>query len=638
MKPAYLPDLSAARFIGVDCETFDPELTEKGPGWARGVGHIVGVSISADGGGKWYFPMRHEIEQHDNWDPEVVLAWLRVELGRPHQAKVGANITYDVGWLKHEGVEVKGLLYDVQFAEGLLDERARVSLETLGQKYLGQGKSSEQMYSWLARAYGGKADSKQRANIYRCPPKLVGYYAEDDADLPLRLLPIMWGHLQREGLADLFSMECRLIPLLVAMRFAGVRVNIPYAEQLRDKLLARQRDAELALDSIAGESGVDAHSTEHLVRVLNRLGIKYGKTKGGAPSITANYLELLDHPIGMAVRNVRKLQKLRTVFIESYILNAHVNGRVFCQFHPLRGDDGGTRSGRFSSSDPNLQNIPSRDEILAPMIREMFIPDEFHKQWRRYDYSQIEYRFLIHFACGKGSDEVRAHFNAHPETDYHEMVLDMVAPYAGWDISTKEQRKVRRKPLKNINFGLIYGMGKPKLVASLGLDKKEGNKLFDVYHTAVPFAKPTMEECGAIANTQGEIRTILNRRSQFNLWEPAGFGHEDAGFALPYELAIQKWASIQRAGTHKALNRRLQGSAADMIKKAMLQCWEEGVFDERYGTGVPRLTVHDELDFSDPGGREEAFRYMRHVLETAIPLRIPVRADEEMGPDWGHCK
>lgn len=643
LPPRYLPDLSSARVISLDCETWDPELTDyrdangepvkgKGPGWARGVGHIVGISVGADGGGRWYFPIRHEVEREYNWDPEVVLAWAREQLGRPHQPKVGANIIYDVGWLRQEGVIVRGRLYDVQHAEALLDERARVNLETLGQKYLGQGKDSRLLYDWCARAYGGPATDVQRKNIYRTSPRLTGPYAEADADVPLRVIEKQWPLLVQDGLLDLFEMECRLTPLLVDMRFAGVRVHVQRAEELYETLMRRAKEANHRLNELAG-CVVDVDTTETLVRAFDALGVAYPRTEKGSPSFQRAFLEQLDHPIGEAIREVRKLEKLGNVFVRSYILNAHRNGMVYGQFHPLRGDDGGTRSGRFSSSDPNLQNLPSRDEELAPLVRGLFIPDEGHKCWRRYDYSQIEYRFLIHFAVGPGSDEARAKFNANPDTDYHEWTLDLVAPVANWDISTKEKRKHKRKPIKNINFGLIYGMGVDKLSGSLGLTQAEGKKLFNVYHRAVPFAKATMEDCVLEAQRTGTIRTILNRASRFDLWEPAGW--ETSGPALSYEAALAKYGRVERAYTHKALNRRLQGSAADLMKRAMLQCYEDGVFNE---TGVPRLTVHDELDFSDPGGKDAAFAEMQRIMETAIPLRIPVRADMEMGPDWGHCE
>lgn len=644
LPPTYLPDLSAARVISIDCETWDPELTDykdadgnpvkgKGPGWARGVGHIVGISVGADGGGRWYFPLRHEVEPEFNMDPEVVLAWAREQLGRPHQPKVGANIIYDVGWLQQEGVFVKGMLYDVQYAEALLDESEHVNLEALAQKYLHEGKDSSQLYQWCSRAYGGPANDRQRRNIYRTSPRLVGPYAESDADLPLRVIPLQWAALGAQGLLELFHMECKLTPLLVAMRFAGVRVHLERAEQLYHTLIERSKLAGAALDAMAG-THVDVNSAETIARAFDRLRVQYPKTAKGAPSFRKEWLEALDHPIGEAIREVRKLEKLAGTFVKGYILDAHRGGMIYGQFHPLRGDANGTRSGRLSGSQPNLQNLPSRDEELAPMVRGLFVPDHYHRQWRRYDYSQIEYRFLIHFAVGPGSEEARRHFNLHPDTDYHDMTLDMVAPAAGWDVSTPAARKKNRKPIKNINFGLIYGMGVDKLSRSLGLSKKEGKKLFGVYHQSVPFADATMQMCIEEANRTGIVRTILNRASRFDMWSPAGWGTE--GTALPLAQALQAYGNIERAFTHKALNRKLQGSAADLMKKAMVQCYEEGVFDV---TGVPRLTVHDELDFSDPGTAqtEEAFKYMQHVMETAIPLRIPVKADMEIGPDWGHC-
>lgn len=630
--PTYLPDLSSALCISIDCETYDPDLLTHGPGWARGKGHIVGVAIGTTCGGRWYFPMRHEIEPEHNWDPETILKWLRHTLANPSQPKVGANLMYDIGWLRHEGVTVCGELVDVQFAEALLDERADVNLDALGMKYLGEGKESNLLYDWCSKFYGGKPTSRQRANIYRTPPRLSGPYAESDADLPLRIANAVYPHLVREGLLELFRMECATIPLLVDMRFAGVHVDLDKAEQLREDLIVREANEKKRLRDAVGFQ-VDINSSTSLARAFDKIGLPYGRTAKGSPSFTKAFLEGVNHPVGRIIKEIRKCEKLRGTFIESYILNSHINGMVYGQFHPLRGDASGTRSGRFSSSTPNLQNIPSRDDELAPLIRGLFIPDQGHIAWRKYDYSQIEYRFLIHYAVGPGSDEVRSHFNAHPDTDYHEMALDLVAPEAGWDISTTDLRKNHRRPIKNINFGLIYGMGVDKLAGDLGLTSKQGKDLFAAYHKGVPFAKATMDACALEAQQSGIITTILGRRSRFDLWEPTRWDHNS--IALPYEDAIRQYGSIRRAYTHKALNRRLQGSAADLMKVAMYRCYKDGVFDV---TGVPRLTVHDELDFSDPGGKDEAFREMQHILETAIPLRIPVKADGDIGPNWGHVE
>lgn len=620
--PTYFPDLSRARVISLDCETWDPELDDNGPGWARGRGHIVGISIGADGGGRWYYPLRHEVEADHNVETSSVFAWARDTLSRAHQPKVGANLLYDLGWLRSEGVEVAGELVDVQYGEALLDESARVSLETLAQKYLGEGKDTNLLYQWCADYYGGKPTGKQRANIYRAPPRLVGPYAESDADLPLRVAVKMYPELERFGLLDLFRMECELIRLLLDMRFSGVTVDIEHAEKLRDVLSDKARIEREKLKHLVGFD-VDINSPEALARVFDQIGLRYNRTPKGAPSFTKEFLTSLQHPVADHIREIRKLDKLKTTFVESYILNSHIDGKVYGQFHLLRGDDNGTRSGRLSSSTPNLQNIPSRDNELAHLVRAAFIPDRGHACWRVYDYSQIEYRFLAHFAVGPMSDEVRAIFRDDPNTDYHLMTQALIRKQTGIELD--------RKPTKVINFGLIYGMGVDALCAELGIKVSEGKKLFGSYHEGIPYAKATMEACSNEASETGVITTILGRRSQFNLWEPSRWGTEKP--ALPYHLAIREYGSIRRAYTHKALNRKLQGSAADLMKVAMLRCHRDGVFK---ATGVPRLTVHDELDFSDPGGREEAFKEMRHILETALTLRVPVKADCAMGPDWGH--
>lgn len=632
--PLCFPNLDSAEVLAIDTETYDPDLEDFGPGWARGKGHVVGVSIATIDGHKWYFPIRHETMPEDNLPVEQTLKWLKHTLENPKQAKVGANLLYDIGWLQQEGIFVKGDLYDVQSAEALLCERGKVGLDTLADKYLGKEKETTQLYKWLSDWFGGKpTDDRLRKYIYRAPPCLVGPYAEQDAVLPLEILRKQLPLLQQNNLLDLFRMECDLIPLMVAMRFKGVRVNIDRAEELRDTLLQRQDDAERQLQDAVGFK-VEVNTADSLARAFKKLDLAFPHTATGKPSFTKDFLDSVRHPAAALIRQVRTLEKLRGTFIESYILDSHVNGRVHGQFHLLRGDSNGTRSGRLSSSTPNLQNIPSRDEELAPLVRGIYIPDEGHQQWRRYDYSQIEYRFLLHFAVGPGADEVREFFNANPETDYHDMILDLVAPVARWDISSAEKRKRRRKPIKNVNFGMIYGMGKDTLCLQLGLTKAEGDALFEDYHVAVPYAKATMEACSEEASSSGIITTILGRQSQFDLWEPVG--RFSQGYAaLPYDEALMRYGRVRRAFTHKALNRRLQGSAADMMKKAMWQCWKDGVFD---ATGIPLLTVHDELDFSDPGGIDSAFDEMHRIMETCIPLRVPVRVDLEMGPNWGEAK
>jgi DNA polymerase I-like protein with 3'-5' exonuclease and polymerase domains len=630
--PKYFPNLSSAPFIGLDVERKDLHLLKHGPGWARGDGHLVGLSVAVPGQ-SWYFPFRHEVEPEHNLDPAHVLAWARDSLSNPYQDKIGANLIYDIGALRDEGVNVAGRLVDVQFAEALLEERGKVGLGVLGEKYLGHGKVTNALYDWCWQSYGGKRDD-QRENIYRAPGRLVGPYAEADAMIPLQVIGAQYQRLVSEGLLDLFFLECALIPLLVDMRFAGVSVNIPRAEQVRDRLVQEEQAARERLLRVAGFA-VETNSAASIARAFKAHGLPIKYTEAGNPSFEHEDLESVDHPIATEIINCRKYEKFRGTFVEGYILNGHVGGKVFGSFHPLRADANGTRSGRLSSARPNLQNIPVRDDVWGPILRSLFIPDPGHEAWRKYDYSQIEYRGLVHYAVGRGADEARSKYHADPKTDFHEFCLALVGPAAGWDISTKELRKKWRKPVKGINFGLVFGMGEDSLAGHLHMVIAAAKVLFAAYHNALPFVKATMNATAEEVQRLGYITTILGRRSRFDLWEPKGKHSEDAK-PLPYQQAVRVYGTnLVRAFGYVGLNRRLQGTAADLLKVALYKCYYGGIFA---ATGVPRLTVHDELCFSDPGGKAEAFREMKHVMETAIPLRVPVIAEGEIGPNWGECR
>lgn len=623
--PTEFPNLSSAYMLSLDTETWDPELLQSGPGWARGRGHIVGVSIGAKDRagniGGWYFPMRHEDTPEDNMDPEVVLRWLQHTLG-DNRPKFGANLIYDIGWLAEEGVKVGGMFCDVQYAEALLSETARVDLDTLGEKYLNEGKESNLLYQWCADFYGGKPNDKQRANIYRSPPSLVGPYAESDATLPLRIIEKQWPLLARDGLGDLFKLESGLIPLMVAMRQAGVQIDLPFAEQLYEEMGAERLVMLRDLKELVGFE-VNVASGDDLKRAFDAHGLQYPLTEKGSASFKKDFLNQVTHPIGKQIVAIRERDKLRNVFIKSYLLDNHVNGKVYCSFNQLRGEQFGTRSGRFSSSDPNLQNIPSRTK-LGKQIRKAFTHDYGHIAWRKYDYSQIEYRFLAHYAVGPGADEIRQRYSEDPNTDYHVQTGKLITLTTGL--------KLERSHIKNVNFGSIYGLGIEGLANGLGLTIAKAKDFMKQYHAGAPFVKKTMEATQDFVNEHGYIDTILGRRTYFDMWEPQAWGRS-SGRPLPYDQALELYGTrIRRANTNPALNRRLQGSAADLIKKAMLKNWEDGVYDF---VGVPRLTVHDELDHSDPGGVDEGFAEMRRNLEEALPLRVPVVADYEIGPNWG---
>lgn len=628
--PQFLPDLSRAPILAFDCETKDPELTEAGAGWARGKGHIVGMSVAVPGH-RWYFPMRHEVEPELNMDPDLVLRWARHMLGLP-MPKVGANLIYDVGWLRQEGVHVKGKLYDVQFAEALLNEESKVNLEELGRKYTGAGKATDLLKDWCMNYYGTGVKT-WRKDIYRAPVSLVGTYGEVDASLPLEVLQKQWPLLQAEEQLELFELECSLIPLLIDMRFAGVSVDVAYADKLRHDLEAGEREIQAQIDAIAG-FGVNINAADSLARAFDKIGLSYPRTAAtankpnGSPSFVKEFLSHHPHDFPQLITRARELAKLRGTFVEGYLLNKNVNGKVYGSFNPLSGTEGGAKTGRFASADPNLQNIPTRTKE-GKMIRKAFIPDAGHTSWWKFDYSQIEYRLLAHFAVGEGSDAIRDMYLNDPRTDYHSSTAALIEKVTGVKLS--------RSHTKNINFGLAYGMGLAKLAKDLGVSLKEAEELSKAYHQGVPFARETMKLLSDFAATYGYNKTILGRRTRFNTWEPSSYGVQ--GRALPYEEAIREYGvNIRRAFLYRTLNYTLQGSSADMMKKAMATCYYSGIFDV---TGVPRLTVHDELDFSVPEvtpAYKEAMREMHHVMQTVIPLRVPVICDLDVGPNWGEVE
>ncbi len=652
--PTHFPDLRNAVLMSVDTETKDPGLLDHGPGWGRGPqGHIVGISVAAlaSNNERWcgYYPIRHEAAPEENCNAANVLSWARDMLQTPSIPKTGANLMYDIGWLEEDGINVQGKLYDTQYAEALLDEQGATNLEFLSRKYLGRGKHSTGLYDWCARAYGGTSSPAQRKNIYRTPPSLVGFYGEADAALPLEILPLQFAELASQGLIELYEMECKLTRLLIRMRRNGVRVDLEYANKLYGEFNGIITEV---WNKFAHKYGARANynSGDQLGPLFEAQGVKVPRTEKGAYQFRKEWLESLkdEVPIAADVLQLRELDKLQSTFLRGYILEGNVKGRLHCSFNPLRTDKGGgeagsqgAKTGRFSSSDPNLQNIPSRSRI-GKRIRKAFVPDFDNLGWVKFDYSQIEYRMLAHFACDDGdgsADRLRDSYNNDPNVDYHDFVYDAACPYMGWDINDGVFRKANRGKIKNTNFGLLYGQGTKKLSRTMNLTPEQATAFFTAYHTAAPYVKPTMQMCADEVHKNGYVRTVLDRRTRFDLWVPYTPGFDPTlPTAIPYHIAIDKWGSnIKRAFEYRAVNYKFQGSAADMMKKAMVLLDESGVFDY---IGLPNLTVHDELDFNIQNGSKvtrDALRYVKRTMEQAIPLRVPVRADPEFGKTWGDC-
>jgi len=629
-RPTSFPDLSSASAIGFDVETKDKNLRIHGAGWGRGDGHIVGLAISTDDGFSGYYPVRHEDEPEANFDPATVFRWAREQLSRPYQTKVGHNITYDIGWLKAEGVPVIGPLWDTWVAEKLLRFRNEASLEATGQRRVGEGKQSTLLLRWLHQYYGrGRTpedddlDESQKGNLYRAPARLVGPYGESDVILPLKVGLVQGPLLEELGMMELFEMECELIRLFVEMRWKGVRVDIPAAEAADHKLGQELEVLSKEIWHIGGR--LNPNSGEEVGRALQKLGFKVPITPRTKKfSVTDDLLSKIDHPFAEKVSEWRELHKFQSTFIRGAILEANVKGVVHGTLNQLRAI-----TGRMSCSDPNLQNIPSRNEALMQVVRGIFVPWEGHAYWRKDDYSSIESRLLAHFATGGNSEELREEYRNNPDTDYHNFTTAMVKKETGLDLP--------RKHIKVVNFSLVYGSGESKLSKTLKLSKEEAAPFFEAYHSGMPYVRDTMDSISLSTTQRGYTQTIMGRRVDFDLWEPKYKSKDDKRPALQFAAAVAAFGpQLQRAYLHKALNYTIQGSAADLMKKAMLDCWKAGVYDV---TGVPLLIVHDEKDFSaseDSKAMDEAFREMKHIMETAIKFKVPIKVEGERGPNWGH--
>lgn len=607
VMPDSFPDLSDARLIAIDLETYDPGLKETGAGWATGKGHIIGIAVAVEGE-SWYFPIRHA--NGGNLDARMALRWLADVCSNPNCTYVFHNAMYDVGWLRREGVEIKGTIADTMVAAPLLDEnRFSYALNNLGFDYLKERKDERAL-----REAAKEMGLDPKAEMHKLPAHFVGRYAEQDAALTLRL----WIHLRNlivaEELSSIFDLEMRVLKVCLAMRARGVRVDLDKAEQVKRKLHLQEA---AILERIRDETGVDVNvwAAASVAKVFYALNLDYPRTvKTGAPSFTKNYLATHDHPVAKAIVKARELNKARTTFIDS-ITKHTVNGRIHADIHQLRSDDGGTVTGRFSYSNPNLQQIPARDGEISPLIRGLFLPEE-GTMWGSFDYSSQEPRIVVHYSqilkMG-GADKFVEAYQADPRTDFHQLAADIVG--------------VPRKQAKTINLGLFYGMGVNKLGEQLGLDLPSAKDLFEIYHDKVPFVRALTDRVAKTANDRGVIRTLLGRRCRFGLWEPKTFGVHKG---LPLEEARQTHGEttlLKRAYTYKALNRLIQGSAADQTKKAMVDLYEAGI--------LPMIQIHDEL--AVPVESKEQGKQIMEIMQNCVELLVPSVVDAELGPSWGEA-
>ncbi len=591
--------------LGVDIETHDPDLLTLGPSMYRGGGHICGVSFSTDDVSV-YLDIGHPDTSAETKERNLKI--IRDILSSPNQ-KVGANFLYDLDWLHSEKyqISVAGSWNDVQYAEPLLDEyRTSYSLSALAKTYGLAPKASTELEEYCD-AKGWKYKDA-REHIYKMPADVVRRYAELDASLVVQLFRKQLVEMERQGLLEIYSIERGLLPMLLRMRQQGVRINLTVFRKTCYRVIDKLYDLHKCILSWAG-CEFNIGSTTQLAKILDKKGLAYPrkeptelmKKKGlkGNPSLDGDVLKELakQEPMLVKVLQYRHYDTLCDMFLKPYTAFL-VKDRLHCNFHPLRSDGFGAVSGRFSSSKPNLQQVSAQqdddysdgDELLqGQILRRLFIPEE-DCVWAKLDYSQVEYRIAAHYAIGPGSDDLRKAYNENPKTDYHKRIEDLT--------------HFDRRTSKRLNFGASYGMGYKTAAKKFHWTEEEAEMFMEGYHRAAPYLKVTRQAVIKKAERRGYIFTLLGRRARVH----------------------------PSRALHSLFNRLIQGTAADIMKKALVDSYNKGL----YSVLQPHITVHDEIDVSVPDTKEghEALAELKETMETCVKLKVPLIADCHTGENW----
>ena len=647
--------------VAVDLETYDPDLKTHGSGAIIGKGKVCGIAVAFNDT-KLYYPIAHKGNNHGK--NRVWKKLNQTVFQNEKVTKVFHNAMYDVCWIRAAtGMMLKGPVYDTMIAASVIDEnRPKYSLDALAKDYLGDEKYKYDLTDKAKELHG---ISDPMTNMHLLPYDLVVDYAEQDVSLTLKL----WNKFKKiikssvnteskkkKTLENIFDIETRLFPCLVEMRFLGVRVDEEKARTFGDTL--KKEQAEI-LKTIKKETDldIDIWAADSIQPLLDHQKITDYKTtpKTGRASITKLYLESHTNKYLKMIAKARQLDKLFNTFVTGILKFIH-KGRIHADINQIRSDQGGTVTGRFSMRNPNLQQIPARSE-LGSKIRELFLPEENHK-WGSFDYSQQEPRLVVHYALKNGfygAEKMAEEYREDPTTDFHEIVARMA--------------KITRKQAKTINLGLFYGMGKNKLARSLELEDDEAKELFEKYHSQVPFVRKLSQGLQEFAEKNKNIFTLEDRFCRFDKWEPINkeWNPEKGIFEIsdyqeidgkkqivkiPVPILKRREAEdryhaeraknryendphgqyfekhYRPAFTYKALNRLIQGSAADMTKKAMVDLYEQGI--------IPHIQIHDELCFSIKD--EEQADKIKSIMEDAIKLKVPNKVDYQSGPNWGTIK
>ena len=643
-------NLNGVDTIAVDIETYDPNLKSKGSGAIRGEGFICGVAV-ATVNDIAYFPLRHA-DTDLSLDKQLKL-WevLNEKIFQNDKiTKVFHNAMYDVCWIRAvTGMKMKGRIVDTMIAASIIDEnRFRYTLESLSKDYLQDEKYKYDLQEKTLNWSGGTVKDPM-TNMHRLPASIVKEYAKQDVSLTLRLWNLFNKKLDevlyikpednsKKTCRNIFELETKLFPCLVDMKFKGVRIDVQKAKRL-GKFLEGRRDKLLNIIKEKTNVDVQIWAAASIKKLLKNQKITDYKTtpKSEMPQLPKDFLRTHKNRFLRFVAKAREYDKAKNTFVDGLLDFVH-NDRIHADINQIRSEKGGTVTGRFSMSNPNLQQIPSKG-FIGKKMRELFIP-EIGCEWGSFDYSQQEPRIVVHYALKinmPGTENLKEEFDK-DDADFHQIVADMA--------------KIPRKQAKVINLGLFYGMGKTKLQKELNLDENKATKLFQTYHAQVPFVRDLSQRLSKFASKNGLLFTLGDRFCRFDKWEtrdkewdPKINRFTEVELYATKEKAMNAYRLDQmekygkyidpdcehfekhyaRAFTYRAFNRLIQGSAADMTKKAMVDLYEQGI--------VPHIQIHDELCVSIRNKKE---RNMVHeAMENTMKLNIKNKVDYEFGPNWG---
>ncbi|MFB2874623.1 DNA polymerase I [Aeromonas jandaei] len=584
----WLARLQAAPLFAFDTETTSLDYME-----AR----VVGVSFAIEPGKAAYVPFGHDyLGAPVQLTEAVVLGKLKPLLEDPARLKVGQNLKYDRNVLLNHGIELQGIAYDTMLESYVLNSTAsRHDMDSLARRYL----NAETISFEEIAGKGVKQLTFNQIELEQAAP-----YAAEDADITLRLHQALWGKLSAEpGLAKVFSeIELPLLPVLARMERLGTTIEPKLLHQQSQEIEVRLAELEKQAHELAGQE-FNLSSPKQLGEILfTKLGLPIiKKTPKGAPSTAEEVLaELAEtYELPQLLMEHRGLAKLKSTYTDKLpLMIKPQTGRVHTSYHQAVA-----ATGRLSSTDPNLQNIPVRNE-QGRRIRQAFIPCAGYKLVAA-DYSQIELRIMAHLSGDKGLLTAFAEGK-----DIHKATAAEV-----FGVALEAVTSDMRRSAKAINFGLIYGMSAFGLAKQLGIGRAEAQKYMDLYFERYPGVLEYMERTRQQAEAQGYVETLFGRR-----------------LYLP-DIKSRN-AGLRKAAERAAINAPMQGTAADIIKRAMINVdgWIRGIEDESIRM---LMQVHDELVFEIREEKlEEYIAIIKEKMSAAAELDVPLVVEAGTGDNW----